>query len=193
VTIEGSSPLRHPGVLADLEPDAYARKVEEHVAERVALAVPLELDDLVVWPWLEPARLVVKALAREVFLRSEACDLAVGHDAGGIVKTASAPDRQPDAHDHPAGLREERHQHAPGALGDIGAEERILAAVPGRTELREGEQGNPRGLGFSDHGLDASLIARPVERRLIERRGGDLDRKHVYPLALCGPVPRLER
>ena len=44
------SPLGDPGVLADLEADPHAGKVEEHIAERIALPVALELYDLMVRP-----------------------------------------------------------------------------------------------------------------------------------------------
>ena len=179
MSVLAAAPLRDPCIFADLEADSHTREIEEHVAERVALATAFELHHLMVRPGLEPARLIVKPLASEVLFGREACDLSVGDDACGVVETAPTPDRHPNAHDHALGLGHDLHQHRPGALRDIRPEERVLAAVARRAKLGKHEQRDPLSVRLSNHRLDAPLVAGPIERRLIQRRGRDLDGDHA--------------
>ena len=104
MAVQCTPSLRDPCVLADLEADSHAREIEEHVAERVALPVALELHHLMVRPRFEPAWFVVKPLARKVLFGREACNAAVGDDARGVVQTAPTSNRHPDTHDHALGL-----------------------------------------------------------------------------------------
>jgi hypothetical protein len=179
MAVLAAAPLRDPCILADLEADSHAGEIEEHVAERVALATAFELHDLMVGPGLEPARLVVKPLASEVLLGREPCDLSVGDEACGVVETAPTPDRHPNAHDHALGLGHELHQHRPGTLRDIRPEECVLAAVARRAKLGKHEQRHPLSARLPKDRLDAPLVAGPIERRLIQRRGRDLDGDHA--------------
>jgi hypothetical protein len=76
-------------------------------------------------------------------------------------------------------LRQKLDQHRPRPLRDIRPKERILAAVAGRAELGKHEQRHLVGMCLPKHRFDAPLVADPIERRLIQRRGRDLDGDHV--------------
>jgi len=168
MAIVRASASRDPRVLADLEADSHTREIEEHVTERVTLPAALELHHLMIRPWFEPARFIVKPLTCEVLLSGEARDVAIGDDARGVVQTTPTSNRHPDAHDHALGLGYELRQHRPRAPGDIRSEERVFTAVPRRAELGEHEQRHPLGARLPNHCLDAPLVAGPIERRLIQ-------------------------
>ncbi len=70
----------------------------------MTLCHTVELHHLMVRPRFKPAWFIMKPLARKVLFGREACDVAVGDDARGVVQTAPTSNRHPDTHDHALGL-----------------------------------------------------------------------------------------
>jgi hypothetical protein len=80
--------LRRPGVFADLEADPHAGEIEDQIADRVLHAAHAGPRPAPGRPRLEPARLVVDAVAGERPLRDEAEDLRRRDEAAHVVDTA---------------------------------------------------------------------------------------------------------
>jgi hypothetical protein len=120
----------------------------------------------------------VDAVAREVLLADDPRQPAVSHQGRRVVETALEPQREPEGHDDPAGVRHDLGEHVQGHPLHAGREKRILAAVAGDAHLRQAEDRDPRGPRRGDRLQDAVTVAVPIERRLIERRPGDADDVH---------------
>src|SRR5690606_26606587 len=77
--------MRDPGVLADLEAQLDAAAVEVKVAQGHVDAGDLDVGAQPLRPRLEPARLVVNAVAGEVLLGDDAGEATVDGEGGAVV------------------------------------------------------------------------------------------------------------
>ena len=95
-----AGPAGHPGVLAYLEADLNAAAVEDQVADRILLAAKLDRVADLLRPGLEPAGLVVQAVAAEEPLGHKARDPPIDRQAGTVEQGVAMQERQAQAHDH---------------------------------------------------------------------------------------------
>ena len=163
----GARPVGDPRVLADLEADPDIADVEQQVADRIApdRAVgrgALEHVDLAGRPRLEPARLVVDAVAGEELLADEADDRAVDEQRRGVVQRLLVIDRQPDGDDHAVGQRRERLELGERGVLQAVHEERVLAAVAGDRQLGQAQQGDAVGARVLDRVAQVREVRRPT-------------------------------
>ena len=183
--------VRDPRVLANLEADANVAELEHEVADReladrAVVGGALEHVDLARRPRLEPARLVVNAVAGEELLGDEADDHAVGEQRGGVVQRLLVIDAAADRDDHAAGQRRERVELRERDVLQAVHEERVLAAVSGDRELGQAQQRHALGARVLDRDAQVREVRVPRERRLVHTSDRDLDELHrtSYRLSL---------
>jgi hypothetical protein len=179
----GARAVRDPGVLADLEADPHVTDVEHEIADRPPSDRPvgggaLEHVDLTARPRLEPARLVVDAVAGEELLRGEPDDLAVGEQRRGVVQRLLVIERQADGDHHARGERRERLELRERGVLQAVHEERVLAGVPGDRELRQTQQRHALAARLRDRLCEVREVLVPRKWRLVDARDTDLDEPH---------------
>jgi len=180
----GPRTLGHPGVLADLEAEADAvlrlrSEREEQIAKRHLDPADPCRGRAAFMPGLEPARLVVDAIAGEMLLGHASQHPSIGDHRYAIEQRAVVQARQTETHHQPVRLGQQFEQHAFGLHHDVGAMEGVLAAIAGDAQLGQAEQADLRGAGVTDGGQDALLVPVPIERGLVEDGGGEGDPVHA--------------
>ncbi len=130
-------------------------------------------------PGLEPARLVVDAVAGQSALGNQAEDPPVIHQCAGIEHRLVVPDREPDADDDALGVPRDLAQHFRRRVENGGREKHVFATVTADAELGQTQDAHALGLRLRDHIQDVFRVGVPGEGRLVESRGGDFDESHL--------------
>ncbi len=171
--------IRDPRVFADLESEAYATAVEEQVSDGhgAPLGQRMRIDDAH-RPGLEPARLIMDAVAREMPFRHEAHQLPIRQERGAVEHSVLVQDGQPDRDHHAPRFRQHLHQCRPGTPEGVGRVEGVLASVPGQAELRQTQHRDAHGPRLRNGPADVFQIMAPVERGLVQHRRADMEGAH---------------
>ena len=86
--------------------------------------------------------------------------------------------RKANRNDQPCSMWNQFVQCPLGSLLDIGRQERVFAAVSCDTQFRQANNTRPLLTRFVDRIVDVPSITMPIERRLIQDGGGNLDQFH---------------
>ena len=184
-----TGPIGDPGVLANLEADLHAADVEVNIAERVRFVTGCQISPAADRPGLEPARLIVDAVAGEKPLGGKTENPTVSHQRRRVVKRAMVQHGQPNRDDNSASARHDLFQHSPGGALHGRREKRVFTAVAGDAQLRQAEQTDPLAAGRLDAGDNVRLVRLPRQRSLIQDSGADFQQLHIRRLTLSG-TPR---
>ena len=168
----------HPGIAADLEPDANATDIEQQIANGIQPPVPLHLPDHAGRPLLEPAWFVVDTVGRQELLAHQAEQLAIDEERRRVVQARLVEHRHADCDDQPFGVRQQLAQFVECLALDADREEHVLAAVAGDGQFGQADQLSPGGTGFVDGRQQSPAVARPVHRRLVHTSSSDADVLH---------------
>src|SRR4051794_23510190 len=124
---EGQAPagaLGDPSVFADLKADLHPSfapaAIEVQVANRIELTIAGEGFNYSLRPGLEPAQLIVDAVAGQKALDHKAGDAAVGQKRGRVEHGILIEDWQPHRDNQAARLRNNLLEDLPGRLLDPG-------------------------------------------------------------------------
>ena len=173
-----AGPARHPGVLANLEADLDATAVEDQVADRILLAAKLDRVADLLGPGLEPAGLVVQAVAAEEPLGHEARNPPIDRQAGTVEQGVAMQERQAQAHDHALRGGKDRFERLPDHRLESRPVEGVLAAVTGDAQFRQAKDRDSLSPSSADRRQDVLLVARPVQGRLIQNGCRNSDTCH---------------
>ncbi len=173
-TLEGlgaARPHRDPRVLADLEADAHTVAVEVQVAKGVARALDVDLGVHAGRPGLEPARLVVDAVARQETLRHEPRDGAVAAQGHAVEDGVVVGQGEAEAGDHARRARQQLVERVQRAPVHVGREEHVFAAVTRQAHLGQAEDAHASVPRLVEGERHAGGVAAPVEGHLVQNGG----------------------